>query len=183
MPATSHTSDTTSVDFDDPWARLEAARARRAQQSPFAQRQSAPEQAQVASQPGAEPTAHRSLSAPRGQTARTRVAPLSTQQRERMLELAEQGCSAPRIAKELEVHADRVRTWAKAHSITLPDGRTAGGPGRTAAWDVKRAVALAGDGLTAKQIAQAVGAKTETVRRVLKNRGVKITSSYPRRDG
>lgn len=181
----------TSID-DDPWERLERARARRLANSPFRNRPAAQEDSPARTEPDTQPTKPASKPARRPRPARPRTGPrneyaprLSPGQEQQLIELAGQGLSAPRIAEELNMRPDAVRSWAKHAGIALVDGRSQpqNNRGRTASWDVEEASRLAQKGLTAKQIAARVGAKTETVRRTLKRHGVSITSSYPRRDG
>lgn len=159
------------IDHDDPWARLEAARARHGIHSPI--KRSTGEQAAPA--PAPAPTKQKK---PRAKSARTpQPAPSRAEVIRRRAEfqrLAAEGATAASIARELHVSITRVRQWADDDNVDLPDGRSRGGPGRPAAWNVDRAVRLAKEGRTVQEIAPQVGASISTVRRVLNRRGVEL---------
>lgn len=175
-------SSTPTADMD-PWERLAAARARRAIRSPIAQAAvqratDATDATDKTRQEHHESATSSDVGADtRGNGARTISAKLTHAQHEHMLQLAEQGWTAPQIATELKLKTPRVQAWARRHQITLADARAAGGPGRTPSWDVELAIQLARSGMTVSQIAQQVDAKSETVRRVLKRRGVPLVDA------
>lgn len=102
------------------------------------------------------------------------------QQWEQFQQLAAQGATAKQIADTLGLKIDRVRRDAKAAGITLTKAKH---PGRPIEWDVDLATRLAAQGLTAREIAEHVGAATVTVRRVLGRHGVTLVDGRAKYSG
>lgn len=102
------------------------------------------------------------------------------QQWEQFQQLAAQGATAKQIADTLGLKIDRVRRDAKAAGITLTKAKH---PGRPIDWDIDLATRLAAQGLTAREIAEHVGAATVTVRRVLGRHGVTLIDGRAKYSG
>lgn len=148
----------------DPYEALELGRARRAIKSPI----KAPEGGWAGPEP-ATPARKKKPKTPRGPARPRGRSPEALARTQAVRDLAAQGLHAREIAKALGVSGTTVYEQAKKHGITL---QRLGTGGRTAGWDVEEAVRLAGQGMTNRAIAEAVGADAATVRRSLKRRGV-----------
>lgn len=125
-------------------------------------------------------TLARPTTAPRPRPAAEDNRPELREQWATFQRLAADGATAAQIAQTLGISLYRVRRDAKAAGITLTRGTSTGRPSH---WDIDHAITLAGKGLTAREIAEQVGASTVTVRRVLGRHGVTLTDGRTKYSG
>ncbi|WP_435199523.1 Lsr2 family DNA-binding protein [Janibacter sp. GS2] len=188
---------------DDPWERLELARARKTIQSPIKAPEggwSGPEPLSPAESATTTKASPKSTKAKRAKKSRAtkssspktrpedgnldsaEVANELREQWEHFKALAARGDTAPQIAEALGWTARRVRADARAAGISLP--RAGGpGPGRTPHWNVDDAIQLAKQGLTAREISEQVGASAVTVRRTLARHGTPLVDGRTKFSG
>lgn len=172
----------------DPYEALEAARARNAIRSPI----KPPERGWTGPEPTLAPESPpKPKQEARPRTPRPEPKPHKPEptleqinelqaQWDRFKALALDGATARQIADTLDLKVERVRRDAKAAGIALTRAKH---PGRPIEWDITAATRLAQQGLTAREIAEHVGAATVTVRRVLGRHGVTLTDGRTKYSG
>lgn len=193
-------------DSDDPWERLEAARARKAVRSPIKApeggwqgpepvlepNQEGDEETLSPASPGRDATAKapppaknraRKATPKKNRPRKQRPNAFTQNERAELHRLAAQpGATAASIARTLDIKADRVRHWARTEGVTLADGRQAA-KGRPPTWDIDLACNLARDGHTTQAIAARVEVSVSTVRRALVRRGEPVVDGRSENSG
>lgn len=156
-----------TTDHLDPIAYIEHGRNRRAVRSPI----KPPEGGWQGPEPAAP---KRRKTTPRTVTGHEAPTLARRERVEHARRLAAAGHHSDEIAAALGVGVEAVRRYAQREGFTIPRRQPTPPPGRPIRWDVDKAIQLARQGWTGPQIAEAVGAHKQTVRRVLARRGVTI---------